>query len=150
MQTREQERETLRRLEAYIKKNVDPEGYIHAALAGVLELAEDNIGNDFLISFPQKLETAHRNINSDIMEYREKIEELINKIRELRESLAKTEADRDMTQKLLTGSQELAEELNRDLTETRKREETANDELEKARAEVIRLKARLFDLIESK
>ena len=150
MQTKEQERETLKRLEAYIKKHVDPDGYIHAALAGVLELAEDNIGNDFLISFPQKLETAHRNSNNDIMEYRKKLEELIHKVRELRESLAKTETDRDLTQNLLTGSQELAEELKKELDETRRKAETASEAQEKAQAEIIRLKARLFDLIETK
>lgn len=55
MTTKQQERETLAKIEK-ILQGVDPESYIGAAFAGCIDLAKSNIDNDFLESWPERCE----------------------------------------------------------------------------------------------
>lgn len=55
MTTKQQERETLAKIEK-ILKTVDPESYVGAAFAGCVDLARSNIDNDFLESWPERCE----------------------------------------------------------------------------------------------
>ena len=61
MTTKDQERKALEQ----IKKIIDGLGadsYVSAAMEGVYDLAMDNIGNDFCISFPEKIERLEKEI----------------------------------------------------------------------------------------
>ena len=55
MTTKQQERETLAKIEK-ILQTVDPESYVGAAFAGCVDLARSNIDNDFLESWPERYE----------------------------------------------------------------------------------------------
>lgn len=57
MSTKEQEMEALQKIKE-ILSGIDPNGYVATALDGCLEIAEDNIGNDFLCSMQQRADSA--------------------------------------------------------------------------------------------
>lgn len=57
MSTKEQEMEALQKIKE-ILSGIDPDGYVATALDGCLEIAEDNIGNDFLCSMKQRADSA--------------------------------------------------------------------------------------------
>lgn len=57
MSTKEQEMEALQKIKE-ILSGIDPDGYVATALDGCLDIAEDNIGNDFLCSMKQRADSA--------------------------------------------------------------------------------------------
>jgi len=59
MTTKQQERETLAKIEK-ILQGVDPESYIGMAFAGCVEMAAENIENDFGNSWPERYEAVCR------------------------------------------------------------------------------------------
>lgn len=63
MSTKEQEMEALRKIKE-ILSGIDPDGYVATALDGCLEIAEDNIGNDFLCSMKQRADSATDEANA--------------------------------------------------------------------------------------
>lgn len=63
MSTKEQEMEALQKIKE-ILSGIDPDGYVATALDGCLEIAEDNIGNDFLCSMKQRADSATDEANA--------------------------------------------------------------------------------------
>lgn len=71
MATKQQEREALDKI-AEIIKGLGQDSYIAAAFDGCLDMAEDNIGNDFMCSMKARAEDAQQEVASLLVENREK------------------------------------------------------------------------------
>lgn len=131
MTTKDQERKALEQ----IRKIVDGLGkgsYIATAFEGCFEIAEDNIGNDFACSMKQRLETSEKE-NAGLIK---SIAEYQNKVKSL-EMKAKNYEDLRLKK----------EEYKQSALENWNKFRDAEDKLEAAELEIMKLKAKLFDLI---
>lgn len=57
--TKDQERQAIEEIRKIVD-NLGENSYVGAAMEGVLELAEDNIENDFVQSMKESVETAEK------------------------------------------------------------------------------------------
>lgn len=128
MMTREEERKELEKIRK-IYNGLDKNGYVFAALEGVIELAEDNIGNDFCISFPEKLERLEKE-NA-----------------ELSTANAKHMAEAQQAKTSLEQCRKYAGDASARSAEARHELQEARAELERKDAEIVALKAKLYDLM---
>lgn len=153
MVTKEQERKALEQ----IKKIVDglgPDSYIATAFDGCFEDAAENIENDFALSMKDRFETELKNardlraevdkLKSDLRKEKEVSEELGKAIKKSQEqenaTIQRIESERDA----LKGK--IAELLDRE-SELVSRRDYAMTRAEVAENEIIRLKAKLYDLL---
>ena len=75
MATKQQEREALDKI-AEIIKGLGQDSYIAAAFDGCLDMAEDNIGNDFMCSMKARAEEAQKEVASLLVENRKQADGL--------------------------------------------------------------------------
>ena len=153
MVTKEQERKALEQ----IKKIVDGLGadsYIATAFDGCFEDALENIENDFALCMKDRYETERRKaqdlraevdkLKADLRNEKEVSEELGKAIKKTREqenaTIQRIESERDA----LKGK--IAELLDRE-SELVSRRDYAMTRAEVAENEIIRLKAKLYDLL---
>lgn len=149
MTTKEQERKALE----LIKRTIESLGegsYIGTAFAGCIEDAEENIENDFALSMKDRwekaeelnkaqVETMRQNMN-DIKQMEAKIDDLKAKLDEshkLGESLAMKLDDERARRK----------EASDSATECWNKLQEAETRLDEKENEIIRLKAKLYDLL---
>ena len=167
MATKEQERKALEQIKGIVN-GLGADSYIGMAFEGCFEIAEDNIENDWGCSMKQRAESAERKFmdamtvlenaeksnermtaaNSDLQG---KVAALENQCEDVRGRLAiATEAAKKAEEKAVG-----LVKLNAELTE--KLENSCNDcqmvtaleaEVKAKELEIIRLKARLFDLLD--
>lgn len=151
--TKEQEHEALKKIRKIVEE-LGSDSYIATAFAGCFEIAESNIENDFADSMKDRWLSADRKLN-----------EANGTIEELRDKLAESEKDyeaahtaahqvadekdaeiaalkSELTNAIETGKHNgrMCEEARSDIAEYQRR-------AEEAEAEVIRLKAKLYDYI---
>lgn len=149
MTTKEQERKAL----AQIRKIVDGLGadsYIAKAFDGCFEIAEENIENDFACSMKQKADSAQETAlksKERVMELKEKLAEASKelgtkdtKIENLEARVAQLDARRD---KLLEQVKSVTDANVESWNKFREQEDRA----EAAEAEIVKLKAKLYDLL---
>ena len=149
--TKDQEREALEKIKA-ILDTLGPDSYVGTAFEGCLEIAEENIENDFAFSMKQRVEAAVVE-NSRL---KERVKELEDKLAESEKDyeaahaaahLVADEKDAEI-QRLKTQVQELSEKLaSAEEALEDANEEAGNAEARsgEAQAEIIRLKAKLYD-----
>lgn len=154
--TKDQEREALEKIKA-ILDTLGPDSYVGTAFEGCLEIAEENIENDFAFSMKQRVEAAVVE-NSRL---KERVKELEDKLAESEKDyeaahaaahLVADEKDAEI-QRLKTQVQELseklasAEEALEDANEEAGSAEARSGEARsgEAQAEIVRLKAKLYD-----
>ena len=149
--TKDQEREALEKIKA-ILDTLGLDSYVGTAFEGCLEIAEENIENDFAFSMKQRVEAAVVE-NSRL---KERVQELEDKLAESEKDyeaahaaahLVADEKDAEI-QRLKTQVQELSEKL----ASAEEAPEDANEEAGsaearsgEAQAEIVRLKAKLYD-----
>lgn len=153
MTTKEQERKVL----AQIKKLVDGLGedsYIGTAFEGCWEIAEQNIDNDWACSMKDRAETAERKLATLELRYKQDTE----RFKAVKEHLEKS---RDEAQAKASGNfQEAVKHVERERELEAAVEQQKQDQLKAVKAiddlgeklkqkdlEIIKLKARLFDLM---
>lgn len=144
-----EERAALKQIKSILIK-LEPDGYVRTALEGCIEIAESNIDNDFADSMKQRTESAEERIKQITWE-----NERISKVN------AELIRDLEDTVKSLEIARKEKEEMNLNLAKENIRVvemfNAANDEnrnlkqqLADKDAEIIRLKAKLYDLITEK
>lgn len=149
--TKDQECEALEKIKA-ILDTLGLDSYVGTAFEGCLEIAEENIENDFAFSMKQRVEAAVVE-NSRL---KERVKELEDKLAESEKDyeaahaaahLVADEKDAEI-QRLKTQVQELSEKL----ASAEEAHEDANEEAGsaearsgEAQAEIVRLKAKLYD-----
>lgn len=149
--TKDQEREALEKIKA-ILDTLGLDSYVGTAFEGCLEIAEENIENDFAFSMKQRVETAVVE-NSRL---KERVKELEDKLAESEKDyeaahaaahLVADEKDAEI-QRLKTQVQELSEKLasaEEALEDANEEAGSAEARSGEAQAEIVRLKAKLYD-----
>lgn len=142
MSTKEQEMEALQKIKE-ILSGIDPDGYVATALDGCLEIAEDNIGNDFLCSMQQRADSAtdkadaYRELSEkykkDCITYKAENEQLELRIAEDRKNYT------SILQKLNNEVEE-KETMIRNL-------DSMSQKLQEKEKEICYLKAKLYDFM---
>jgi len=153
MTTKEQERKVL----AQVRKLVDGLGedsYVGTAFEGCWEIAEQNIENDWACSMKDRAESAERKLNALELRYKQDMERMtatkehLEKSRnEAQEKAAQNfqealkQADKARTLEAMireseqAGMEQMAAQAEKD------------GEIEELKLEIMKLKARLFDLM---
>ena len=149
--TKDQEREALEKIKA-ILDTLGPDSYVGTAFEGCIEDAEENIENDLACSMKQKVEAV-------VVENTR----LKEKVKELEDKLAESEKDYETINKV---ANEMINEKDAEIAslkaqvsslaetgrwnaercdEVRSEARDLQQRAEKAEAEVVRLKAKLYD-----
>jgi len=140
--TKEQEREALKKIEKIINE-AGPDSYIGITFAGIIEQAEENIANDWGCNYKEQYETQTENLK----EARADIKALASQYDDLKEQM-----------KTITGALEAAQDKNKDhikalevaaetITNYERQHNADKNEIEALEAEIITLKAKLYDLM---
>lgn len=149
--TKDQEREALEKIRA-ILDTLGPDSYVGTAFEGCLEIAEENIENDFACSMKQRVEA----VVVENTRLKEKVKELEDKLAESEKDyeaahaaahLVADEKDAEI-QRLKAQVQELSEKLasaEEALEDANEEAGSAEARSGEAQAEIIRLKAKLYD-----
>lgn len=153
MATKEQERKALEKIRKIIA-DLGENSYIGTALDGCLEIASDNIEMDWACSMKGRYEAAEKNIREWKQRYEEEHEELtgqkavIEAITQERD-YARKEAQRNGEElgKWVDKWGELHTRWIEQSKESCKKEKELTAQIEAAQDEIIRLKAKLYDLI---
>lgn len=149
--TKDQEREALEKIKA-ILDTLGLDSYVGTAFEGCLEIAEENIENDFAFSMKQRVEAAVVENSRP----KERVKELEDKLAESEKDyeaahaaahLVADEKDAEI-QRLKTQVQELSEKLasaEEALEDANEEAGSAEARSGEAQAEIVRLKAKLYD-----
>ena len=154
MATKEQERKALEQIRKIVE-GLGEDSYIGIAMAGMFQDAEENIKNDFAMSWKDRAETYERKLEElakihdhDTYETGKKLD-LAQKELQLAKETMKQEAER------ANGAWQRVEELKQKIEALKiannalcERDDAYKARIEAMDMEIIRLKARLFDMME--
>ena len=134
--TKDEELKALEQIKKIIR-GLGPDSYIAAAIdETVLNLAADNIGNDWLITTTEKIENAES-----------KLEELRNEIRDIRKERDDLKTSIEIETNRVTEAHKKNDELRTRNSELLTDLIAAQTERDQQKHEIITLKAKLYDLI---
>lgn len=149
MTTKEQERKALEQIRKIVA-SLGEDSYVGTAFEGCFEIAEENIANDFACSMKQRWETAEAACDKrrdQVHQLEEKVE-ITRKELELAKTTMQQEAERarHFVEKY-QGMKNLADEQERARVEVIGQLEAIKDQMADKDEEIIRLKAKLYDLM---
>ena len=133
MTTKAEERQALEEIREILSR-FEPDSYLNVAFDGCLADAEDNIENDFMMSWKQRAESAAE---------AEKLAKKENA--ELSMKCKDTQDLCDHLTKYINGLEKQRDEMIRDMTGTNAALKEARETLEKQKNEILYLKAKLYD-----
>lgn len=142
MTTKEQERKALEQIRKIVE-GLGEDSYIGTAFEGCFRVAEENIENDWACSMKERAELAERNLvleRNRIMELQKEIEARETEVKEANED---AQHWRDKYHNLSKRFDELSGFNTQNWNKFREQEDRA-DALEQ---EIIKLKAKLYDLM---
>ena len=142
MMTKDQEREVLNKIKALID-STGSDSYIEAAFAGCVEIAADNIDNDFMTSLKDRSEEANKReaaAKLELQEQKDLNKDLQNRIEELEK---KIDAEKEAKETALNNAIALTDQLYSEKDNVNGLER----QIEGLEDEIIRLKAKLYDLM---
>ena len=152
MVTKEQERKALEQIEKIVSA-LGADSYIATAFDGCFEDAQENIENDFAVSNRQRWQSAeHRAIGleKDVTALQEQLKELSERMDRMRKQISDKELLVSQANEENAGLKaQIADLLDRE-SELVSLRDDAECRAEVAEAEIIRLKAKLYDLIVGK
>lgn len=147
--TKDQEREALNQIKEIVA-GLGEGSYVAAAFEGCFEIAEDNIGNDFARSMKQIADSAREDLETVYKENRK----LERKVQDQAKVLNEFNEERERLNKENKAANErindLIEEQNYILSESAenaRKYNMAEEDNKALRAEIIQLKAKLYDYI---
>ena len=135
MTTKDQEREALRQIQDILSQ-LEPDSYLNTAFDGCLADAEDNIDNDFMMSWKQRAASAAE---------AEKLAQKENAELSLKCKDAQNLCDH--LTKYINGLEKQKDELIRDMTGTNVALKEARETVAKQVNEILNLKAKLYDFM---
>lgn len=142
MMTKDEEREVLKKIKALID-STGSDSYIEAAFDGCVELAEENIANDFMTSFKERSEKAW----SDKLIAEAVKEDQASVIRRLENQLKEVEEKNDNQRQRILELENNLRQANEGTAEAIRKDAAKFDEIQKLNKELITLKAKLYDLM---
>ena len=140
MMMKEDERKVLKQIRG-LMRSLGSDSYVATAFEGCAEIAEYNIDNDFMCSMKQRAESAEEESRKAFLLISDQQKE-INKLK------ADLETANNELERLCNVNSELQRDTTgteKALSDLRKFSKTAEAQLKEKDAEIIRLKARLFD-----
>lgn len=147
--TKEQERETLEKIKAMVAE-LGPSSYLAAAFSGCYEIAEQNIDFDAADSLKERNEL----VDKENRELREKLSASRSDVEILRSQLDSTEgqlkAKESNIEELFQKNEEYKTalfQMSKTLDEARSTMGDAQRRAEEAEAQVVQLKAKLYDYL---
>lgn len=145
MTSKAQERKALEEIKAILLQ-LEPDGYVRTAFEGCFEIAESNIDNDFADSMKQRAESAEKKAQEFSRladERKNEIERMDGINEELRRDITGTEQVLEAERKT---NGETISHLNGALDECRRDAEGMEQHIKDLENEIIRLKAKIYDL----
>lgn len=140
--TKEQEREALKKIEKIIKE-AGPDSYIGMTFAGIVEQAADNITNDFGCNYKEAYETATDRITI----LNDAIRKLEDERNDLKEQMKTVTGALEAAQDKIKEYQHRIDDVRTEKNETTSKLMHAMEANEAQKAEIITLKAKLYDLM---
>lgn len=147
--TKQQEREALEKIKSMVAE-LGPNSYLKTAFEGVFEDAETNIENDFAFSMKARFENTEEKLKemgskynalkTDASHMKERLEELGGLIDSLKDELRQKDG-------IIEQTRAAADSLNHFLAEQKEATVAESSRADTAEAEVIQLKAKLYDLL---
>ena len=135
MATKEQELKALEKIKKIVEE-LGEDSYIGMALDGCFEIAEDNINNDFACSMKQRWQSAEK----ETEKFSLRLKERDNQIEQLKKEIKGLESDREaLSQK--------CESLSDNNIKLWNQYRECQERAELMEMEIIKLKAKLYDLI---
>lgn len=142
MATKEQERKAVEQIRKIVA-GLGEDSYVGTALDGCLEIAEENIENDFACSMKQRWEAAEARAKK-AEEDREYFRQEATRQSEYTEKATEEKAAAD--RKYYETCKRM-EEAHNSYTELWNKFRETEDKLEAAQLEIMKLKAQLYDLL---
>ena len=147
MMTKAEEREVLKKIQKLVE-STGKGSYLDMTFAGIIEQAEENITNDSACNYKEAYVNALdrvralqkiENENNKTIEYLSKQQKILEE---------KYNGELRLAKENYKISTENANRANEELNELREQEEKNKKTIEIMQNEIIRLKARLFDMID--
>ena len=138
--TKEQERKALEKIRKIVEE-LGSGSYIATAFAGCFEIAEENIENDFADSMKARAEAAKKEAHrtdAELASYKSKASKLEQDAAEKNAEIASLKSELESAKEIAIHNAKQYDEARSDIGEYQRR-------AEEAEAEVIRLKAKLYD-----
>lgn len=149
MTTREQEKKALEQIKEIIA-GLGKDSYIAIAMDGMIDDAEDNIENDWAMSWKDRAATATKRYEKAEAELVRVSKEkaAVQRLYEEAEQAVKAELSRSsqLASRVVQLNEELAEAAKM-YSEKETREHEMNQQLSEKDAEIMKLKAKLYDLM---
>lgn len=142
MLTKDQEREVLKKIKALID-STGSDSYIEAAFAGCVEIAADNIDNDFMTSLKDRAEEANKREAAKSLELQEQ-KDINKKLQSKIEDLTRMLNVEEETKENYMNN---AHALNEQLYQEKRNVEGLERQIEGLEDEIIKLKAKIYDLM---
>ena len=145
MATKAEEMKALNQIKKIVEGIGGADSYVGQAFSGCFEIAQENIENDFWNSMKDSLETARNNLKSERLmadTQRKQVADLKNELKLAKETC---EQERERANGWVVKYREM-EMTNRKNCEAFQKHE---DKVEALQMEIIKLKARLFDMMEA-
>lgn len=149
MTSKEQERKALEQIRKIVE-GLGKDSYVGKAFEGCFEFAEDNINNDFWMSMKERKEAAEfaeDELRLKIGEKLEQIKSLETKIDNLQISMAERDKALDTKDYRIAELSESLKKVSSYCTENWNKLQAAETKLDEKEDEIIRLKAKLYDLM---
>ncbi len=143
MTTKEQERKALEQIRKIVE-GLGENSYIGTAFEGCFEIAEQNIDNDFGCSMKQRAESAEKKAE----EFRRAADYEGAETERARSEAEKAVVENEQLKRQLEMARQLAHNTEAETIELQKIVRETESKLKAAEEQIIRLKARLFDLID--
>jgi uncharacterized coiled-coil DUF342 family protein len=142
MATKQQEREALNKITAIIKE-LGEDSYIAAAFDGCLDVAEQNISNDFMDSMKKRTESARKEAD----ELREELHKRTDNLRGLTDIISQKEEQARGREEQIANLNSIIKMQSDRITELEQGVDAGNDRIKGLADENVRLKARLYDIL---
>lgn len=142
MATKQQEREALNKITAIIKE-LGEDSYIAAAFDGCLDVAEQNISNDFMCSMKEQAEGAQKEVANLLAENRKQEDSL----QALSEAVAQKQKNIDGRDEQITNLNSIIKMQADRIKELEEGVESSASRVMALENENVHLKARLYDIL---
>ena len=153
MATKEQERKALEQIKKIIE-GLGKDSYIATAMDGMIEDAEENIENDFAMSWKDRATVAEKRFEDLASEYNKQVCEMVEKYHKISEELELAKQTMNLEAERANKGWARVKELNDQIkegadlyTEEVHKNNELTMELGLKDNEIIQLKAKLYDLM---
>ena len=149
MTTKDQEREALKKI-VKIMESLGSDSYVVTAFAGCVEIAEENITNDFGCSMKNRWQSAEkqaREAEKEVRDLKEKNRHLVHEVGALMSQISQANRKLDEKNDQIAGLHRIINAIEEEKAKLTDQLIDVSGYRAKAEREVMELKAKLYDLM---